>query len=136
MAFSGTLSKMATPLSNLSYDEPIDNVFEDEDEADYQRFYMWMTKAAIFMTITDIIQFFLILGVLGINIYFIVIICRNKNLKTIKANRYLMHCSIFNLFMWTTKPLYIIILEVFRLYRSLGWGVYCVETQFETIGLT
>uniref|UniRef100_A0A6P7GUE2 Uncharacterized protein LOC114346845 n=1 Tax=Diabrotica virgifera virgifera TaxID=50390 RepID=A0A6P7GUE2_DIAVI len=126
---------MATPFSNLSYDEPIDNVFENEDEADWERFYTWMSKVSIFITITEIIKFFLILGALGINIYFIVIVCRNKNLKTIKANRYLMHCSLFNLLMWVTEPIYAILMTVFRLYRYFGWGMYCIDRQFETIGV-
>ncbi|XP_072385183.1 uncharacterized protein [Diabrotica undecimpunctata] len=127
---------MATPLSNLSYDEPIDNVFDDEfDEADFQRFIIWMETVTPFIMITQVIKSFLILGVLGINIYFIAIICKNKNLKTIKANRYLMHCSIFNLFMWMTEPIYANIMTVLRLYPYLGWRMYCVEREFETTGM-
>ncbi|XP_050506797.1 uncharacterized protein LOC126884716 [Diabrotica virgifera virgifera] len=126
-----------TPLSNFSYDYdyPIDDVFENEDEADYERFYALRTKARTFMAITDITKFFLNLGVLIINIYFIVIVCRNKNLKTIKANRYLMHCSIFNIFMWVSEPIYEITISLFYLYPYFGWGMYCVTRQFQATGV-
>ncbi|XP_050506795.1 uncharacterized protein LOC126884714 [Diabrotica virgifera virgifera] len=136
---------MATPfLSNLNYDESIgiDNVFENHDEAHFDNFMRYvrlMDKVSTFMAITEIIQFFLILGVIGINIYFIGIVCRNKNLYTIKANRYLLHCFIFNIFMWSKEPIYLIILQVFKLYQyfeDFGAKLLCVVDQFVTTGVT
>ncbi|XP_050506794.1 uncharacterized protein LOC126884713 [Diabrotica virgifera virgifera] len=112
---------MTPLLSNFSHDEwlTLEDVLEnqeiDDSENDENIFYENLDKAANFRNIADKIIFYLILSAIGTSICFIVIVCRNKNLNRVKANRYLMHCSIFYLFMWSIRPLF----EMLRLHVDL-----------------
>uniref|UniRef100_A0A6P7GEA0 Uncharacterized protein LOC114341263 n=1 Tax=Diabrotica virgifera virgifera TaxID=50390 RepID=A0A6P7GEA0_DIAVI len=128
---------MAPLLSNFSHDEwlTLDDVLENQQIDDSENveniFYKNLDKATNFRSIADKILFYLILSAIGTSIYFIVIVCRNKNLNRVKANRYLMHCSIFYLFMWSIEPLF----EMLRFHVDGVWmnprPFHCTQIQVE-----
>ncbi|XP_056642659.1 uncharacterized protein LOC130449041 [Diorhabda sublineata] len=94
-----------------------------------------MNSISTFQEITDIIKFFLDIFVVSIDIYLIIIVCRNPKLKMIKANKLIMHFSLFNILYTISKPILTIFMEIFDLWQHITLSFWCIQDEIENSGL-
>ncbi|CAH1115670.1 unnamed protein product [Psylliodes chrysocephalus] len=119
-------------FGNTSLDV-LDDPFEVIEESESDKYYRIMRQTSTFRNIMDIIKFFLCIGVIIIDIYLIIIICRNKKLKETKTNKYVMHYAIFNILQFISLPFFEISVEIFGLWRFFSWHFYCLGRQIEDV---